>query len=153
MGIRLQRASRRREVGINMTPMIDVVFLLIVFFMLVSNFASAENVAMELPNPTKSQARQVKLRDRAIINCQFVETDLGPEVSYRVGPNPPESLEQISARLAQAKQAAEERDREMIVVIRADRRLPFSDVRRAMQIVSRNKIEQLRLVAHVGERR
>jgi biopolymer transport protein ExbD len=153
MAVRQHRVSRRRRVGINMTPMIDVVFLLIVFFMLVSNFASAENVPMELPNPTKSEARQVKLRDRVIINCQLVETDLGPETSYRVGPNPPESLEQISARLAQAKQAAEERDRDMIVVIRADRRLPFSDVKRAMQIVSRNKIEQLRLVAHVGERR
>ncbi len=150
---RVQRPRQRRDVGINMTPMIDVVFLLIIFFMLVSNFATAENVPMELPNPFQSQARQVKLRDRVIINCQLVDTPIGPEVTYRIGPNPPESLDQISARLAKAKVASEERRRKMIVVIRADRRLPFADVRRAMQIVSDNKIEQLRLVAHVGERR
>ena len=100
------RQSRQRRIGFNMTPMIDVVFLLIIFFMLVSNFASAENVPMELPKPFKSQAKQVKLRDRVIINGQISESGATQSVWYRVGPNPPESPRQISARLARAKKAA-----------------------------------------------
>jgi len=144
-------SRRRRPVGFNMTPMIDVVFLLIIFFMVVSKFASAEHVPMELPQPQHSQARQVKLRDRVIINCQARETPAGPRVLYRVGPNPPESLEQISNRLARAQAAARAEDRELIVVLRADRRLPFAEVRAALEVVRENEIEQLRLVALVGE--
>ena len=145
------RKRRAADVGFNMTPMIDVVFLLIIFFMLVSNFASAENVPMELPKPFKSQAKQVKLRDRVIVNCQMGEVDLSEGVRYRVGPNPPEGLEQIAVRLAKAKAAAADEGRELIVVIRADRRLPFADVRAAMQIVSDNEIRQMRLVAHLSQ--
>ena len=151
MAAATDRQSRQRRIGFNMTPMIDVVFLLIIFFMLVSNFASAENVPMELPKPFKSQAKQVKLRDRVIINCQISESDPVQSVWYRVGPNPPESPRQISARLARAKKAAAAEGRELIAVIRADRRLRFADVRVAMEMVSENQIEQMRLVAHVGE--
>jgi biopolymer transport protein ExbD len=141
------RWRRREGVSINMTPMIDVVFLLIIFFMLVSNFATAENVLLELPHPYKSQAKKVKLTDRVILNCQFA-TD---GASYRIGPNPSEPLERVAARLAAAKAAADAQGRELIVVIRADRRLAFADVRAAIQVVADNEIEQLRLVAQAGE--
>ena len=151
MALRRVPAWKRRPVGFNMTPMIDVVFLLIIFFMVVSKFASAEHVPMELPQPERSQARQVKLRDRVIINCQAAETPAGPQVLYRVGPNPPEVLEQISSRLARAQAAARAEGRELIVVLRADRRLPFAEVRAALEVVRENEIEQLRLVALVGE--
>jgi biopolymer transport protein ExbD len=122
------RWRRREGVSINMTPMIDVVFLLIIFFMLVSNFATAESVLLELPKPYKSQAKKVKLTDRVILNCQIAADG----ASYRIGPNPSESLDRVAARLA-------------------DRRLAFADVRAAIEVVADNEIEQLRLVAHVGE--
>ncbi len=51
----------RSPVSFNMTPMIDVVFMLIIFFMLVSNFASVENLELDLPDPDHSQAAKVKL--------------------------------------------------------------------------------------------
>lgn len=45
--MRLAPAARRRR-GLNLTPMIDVVFLLLVFFMLVSRFGQLDGVPLAL---------------------------------------------------------------------------------------------------------
>ena len=131
-----------------MAPMIDVVFLLLIFFALVTRFASAENVPMELPTPKDSRAQNIQLKDRVVINCRLLDPSR-PEagVLYSSGPNPPEALERISARLAVAKQAVPN----LKVMIRADRRLPYSAVRAVMQVVAENEIEMMNLVAHVGK--
>jgi biopolymer transport protein ExbD len=51
------RRERTGPVGFNITPMIDVVFLLVIFFLVVSHFAQSEQVAdVELPlaiNPSE----------------------------------------------------------------------------------------------------
>jgi biopolymer transport protein ExbD len=139
---------RRRALTFNMAPMIDVVFLLLIFFALVTRFASAESVQMELPSPENSQARNVQLKDRVVINCRPADgEDPGAGVLYSAGPSPPEPLSRISARLAAARAALPE----IKVVIRADRRLPFSAVRAVMQTVAENEIEMMNLVAVAGE--
>ena len=146
----LTSARRARPpVAFNMTPMIDVVFLLIVFFMLVSTFASAENVRMDLPQPDKSQAVNVKLSDRVVINCLLTRpsTPATSGVAYSVGPLRVASLEELSDRLAAAKAATPA----LQVVLRADRRLPYRAVRDVMQTIAANQIEVMNIVAHVGE--
>lgn len=42
-------ANRRNPVRIDMTPMVDVAFLLLIFFMTTTQFKPAETVAVELP--------------------------------------------------------------------------------------------------------
>ncbi len=132
-----------------MTPLIDVVFLLIVFFMLVSQFASAENVPMDLPKPEQSQAVKAKLTNRVVINC-LLATPSSPATSgaaYSIGPLRVASLDELSARLAAAKAA----NPKLQVVIRADRRLPYRTVHAVMKAVAEHRIEVMNLVAHVGE--
>ncbi|HUU83055.1 MAG TPA: biopolymer transporter ExbD [Phycisphaerae bacterium] len=143
------RRRQRGAPGFNMTPMIDVVFLLIIFFMLVSQFASAENVPMDLPKPEQSQAVKTKLTDRVVVNC-LLATPSAPDtsgVAYSVGPLRVASLDELSARLAAAKAA----NPRLQVVIRADRRLPYRAVHVVMEVVARHRIEVMNLVAHVGE--
>ena len=43
------RQLRRPEVSINLTPLIDVVFLLLIFFMVASQMTTIERVELELP--------------------------------------------------------------------------------------------------------
>lgn len=132
-----------------MAPLIDVVFLLIIFFTLVSTFASAENVRMELPAPDKSRAELAKIVDRVVLNCQFVPPGLTDEAGgarYSVGPNPPEGLDTIGRKLVAAQQA----NPKLKVIIRADKRLPYEKVRAVMSVVADAGIENLTLVAHVG---
>ena len=148
MNVADRRQRRHRPVGFNMTPMIDVVFMLIIFFMLVSTFASVENVEMDLPDPYKSQAAKVKLTDRVVINCLPASpSSPGSGAVYSIGPMRVGSLEVLSGRLAAAKAATPG----LQVVLRADRRLPYSSVRNVMEVVARNRIEVMNIVAHAGE--
>lgn len=133
----------------NMAPMIDVVFLLIIFFVLVSTFASAERVSMELPDPDASQAKNVKLTDRVIINVQLADADAGDGsgVTYNLGAVRVDSLGAISDRLAEYVRNVPN----LKVVIRADRRIHYGAVREVMEVVAENGIEKMNIVAHVGE--
>lgn len=145
--MRIRRKYKAYSIAFNMTPMIDVVFLLIVFFMLVSAFASAENVPMHLPDPQRSRARNVDLANRLVINCFPIDPAAPASgVLYRVGPNRPQSLAEISNALLTARETTPD----LQVVIRADRRLPYADVREVMKLVADHGIVNMNIVAHVG---
>ncbi|MCB9850786.1 MAG: biopolymer transporter ExbD [Phycisphaerales bacterium] len=140
---------QQHNIVFNMAPLIDVVFLLIIFFTLVSTFASAENINMDLPAPDKSKAESGKIVDRVLLNCQFAEpgiTDSQNGVLYSVGPSPPEGLDTIALRL----QAARRANPKLKVIIRADKRLRYEQVREVMAVVADAGIENLTLVAHVS---
>ena len=140
---------RRAPVAFNATPLVDMIFTLAIFFMLVTRFSSAEQLPMQLPKPDQSQAEVVKLPARVIINCRPADVAGGDAgaVLYSVGPNRPESLEAIADRLALLKR----KHPGIQVVLRADKRLPYIDVRAVMRVVADEGIEVLNVVAHVGE--
>lgn len=46
---------RRSNVVLNLTPLIDIVFLLLVFFMLTAHFIEDESLAIDLPQAQSSQ--------------------------------------------------------------------------------------------------
>ena len=53
----INRRHRTEEATINLTPMIDVVFLLVIFFMVGSKFGPAESqIAIDLPTASDSGA-------------------------------------------------------------------------------------------------
>jgi biopolymer transport protein ExbD len=56
------------EVRANLTPMIDITFLLIVFFVLVSQIVEVENVEMNLPEPVDPMTERPGDEPRAVIN-------------------------------------------------------------------------------------
>ena len=148
MRVSRTKTSHDFEIGFNAAPLIDIVFQLLIFFALVTRFASAENVPLELPKPEESQAREVALTDRVVLNCRL-EDVLRPDgpVLYTAGANPPEPLSKISQRLAAAKQYIPELE----VVIRADKRIPFAAVRAAIEVVAANGIDRMNLVAQVAD--
>ncbi len=43
------RRQRREEVGVNLTPLIDVVFLLLIFFMVSTTFKKESHISLNLP--------------------------------------------------------------------------------------------------------
>jgi biopolymer transport protein ExbD len=51
--------KRKPEALLNMTPMIDIVFLLLIFFLLTTNFITQEGINVNLPN-ARSTALQTK---------------------------------------------------------------------------------------------
>jgi biopolymer transport protein ExbD len=135
----------------NFTPMIDMIFTLSVFYMLVTRFHSAEQVPMLVPKPEQSEARMAKLTDRIVVNCTVPDAKEFPgrAVAYSIGPNRPEPLAEIAERLAAMKQQSPG----LKVILRADRRLPYAHVRAVMQVLAHHRIEMLNVAAQVGEER
>ncbi len=84
-----------------------------------------------------------------VINCLLAApwSPTGSGAAYSIGPLRAGSLEEMSDRLAAAKAATPN----LQVVVRADRRLPYSAVRKVMEVVARNQIEVMNVVAHARE--
>lgn len=49
--MRLERLVRRRRRAISMVPLIDVVFILLLFFMLSTSLVKAREIPVDFPNP------------------------------------------------------------------------------------------------------
>ena len=133
------RASRIHSRGpgsfeANMTPLIDMAFLLIVFFVLVSQVASAEFVQLELPRPGSDAAQRPDDRQRIVVNV--VPARDGGAAGYRLGKREfapdPQGLRELVATLARAMKGQPGVE----VNIRADRSTAYSWVRPAMDAVA-----------------
>jgi biopolymer transport protein ExbD len=98
---------------------------------------------MEVPKPAESVARDRRLPENVVINVLY----RGPDApaTYQFGAIPVDTLEALSARLAAARRLAPH----MEVVLRADRRLPYEDVRAVMQLLGEHEISHFQLVAEV----
>lgn len=52
--------QRREEIAINLTPLIDVVFLLLIFFMVSTSFIKETHLAIDLPKADNAQDAPVE---------------------------------------------------------------------------------------------
>ncbi len=138
-----------RPMQVNMTSMVDIVFLLIIFFVLVSQFISADNILVELPEPDKSLAKAVELPDRVVLNCRNAGSTPGgkPSVQYLLGPISIETTAELEQRLRAVKEARPD----VQVLLRADRNVTYNGVRAAMQAVAKAGIEIMNIAAEVEE--
>ena len=138
----------QNKVEFNMTPMIDIVFLLIVFFMLITRFVSAEVADVALPDPEGSQARELKLPDKVVLNLQY--TPGVDEPTVLLGPFRVATME-LQDRLKELKERKEKEagNPAVQVIFRADRDLKYRYVRRAMDAVAAAGIEMLNIGAQI----
>jgi len=115
------RRHHREEVGINLTPLIDVVFLLLIFFMVSTTFTRETQLSIDLP---EAEGKQVESRDEQI---EILIDEAG---TYRVNG---QGLVDSRVRTLQAaiyKLSAG--DTTMPMVITADAQAAHEDVVRAM---------------------
>ncbi|MCH2161884.1 MAG: biopolymer transporter ExbD, partial [Phycisphaerales bacterium] len=59
---------RSMRIGANLTSMIDIIFLLVVFFVLVSRISEVEQIPLELPEPANPATSNASDQARAIVN-------------------------------------------------------------------------------------
>lgn len=140
----LLRESRSGSTAINMTPMIDITFLLLTFFTLSSHFASAEKVEIALPRPDHSQAVNQRFPDKVILN--LVYQGAGAPAALKLGAfdlNTTEQLDQYLSPVARHNPLTP-------VILRADRRLSYGQVRRVMEAVSAVGLSRLQVVTELG---
>jgi len=121
------------DVQINLTPLIDVVFLLLIFFMVSTTFSKESELNIQLPESSDEPMEQ---RQSLILEIQ-----IGREGSYAVKGPGDESARQLLGSdreaLYRALAAATGNRTDLVTVIRADRRTPHESVVRAMDIARR----------------
>ena len=117
-----RRRSQSEEVGFNITPMIDLTFLLLIFFMVTSKL-SKEQKKMDIALPLAASAvRAEDLSNRDIIN-------LDPQGLLHVGDRPL-SDEQMREHLRARFRASPP----LKIYLRADRETPGKRIREFMKL-------------------
>ncbi len=106
------------DASINMTPMIDVVFQLIIFFLVTSHFAKQEaHMPLPLPAADSSEAAKSDEAPRLVINVTGDGTLLFSGRSLTAA----ELQQRLSERIGELGKDVEVR-------IRADRSVPYRDI-------------------------
>lgn len=121
------------ELQINLTPLIDVVFLLLIFFMVSTTFSKESELRIQLP---ESSDEPVEERTTPVL-----EVEIGADGVYAVKGPDDESAKQLLGTdrqtLYRALSAATGNRSELVTIIRADRQTPHASVVRAMDMARR----------------
>lgn len=128
--MRVPRRNRQRGVRFNITPLIDVVFLLVIFFLVASHFARSEPTEpVELPDAT--QTREDEQPRRLIVTVTS-------EGTYFVGGSPV-TLDAIERMIAEG---AGQDPHSYAVRIRGDRHAPYHWIEPIMLMCPRYGVTQ-----------
>ncbi|MCK5000495.1 MAG: biopolymer transporter ExbD [Anaerohalosphaera sp.] len=131
----------------NLTPIIDIVFLLIIFFMIVCSFIAAENFDVTVPDRI-STAQHVDLDGPKSTTVSVMIEDNG-KVSYAVGARKMTATggDDLSGEIAAAidLQLAEFGEDEKIVSLRIDKDVPYRCSQHALAAVSRSSATDIML--------
>ena len=130
----------------NMTPIIDIVFLLMIFFLLASHFIEAENFEVAVPDNC-AFAEETAQQTNQITTLTILKTDFGDE--FAVGSrkiaydNPSELIEQMSRLIDESLENVPEKQR--VVVLRIDRQVEYNHAQFALAAVAASKANEIRL--------
>ena len=124
--MRVPSTGHRRPMRMDLTPMIDTVFNLVIFFLVASHFSSNENLApVELPKATTSQD-DPEDPSRMIVTITANETLYVGERAIEL----PELTDLVKSEF-------ERQGPEFAVQIRSDRRVPYRVVEPLLLACSR----------------
>lgn len=110
-----------------MSSMTDIVFLLLIFFMLASTLVTTSALDLVLP---KSQAQTVKRKD--------VVVNISPDLRFSVGAQVV-SESQLEAEVL--RQVANKED--AVLILRADQSVPYEKVVKVMDLAYRNRLKMI----------
>jgi biopolymer transport protein ExbD len=132
----MARRTEDEPPQLNMTPMIDVVFNLVIFFLIVTDLTQKELENLTLPLAERAKQDQGTEEDeRVIIN--IVENESQPGTYQSIIKKTPYTHEQLKAYLQLRADSARETEppqgSKIFVLIRADRSTPWQEVQWIMQ--------------------
>ena len=113
----------------DLTPLVDVLFLLLIFFLVSSSFIEISGIQVNLP---KTKPLENKIIDKVIITI-----DSKSQYFYNdeaVGWKPlQQMLSELNFKMKRAKV-------KLIIVVRADRKTPFGDVAKLLALAESIKL-------------
>ena len=132
--------SQTDEVNVNLTPLIDVVFLLLIFFMVSTTFTRETQLEVDLPQAENSAE---SVQERPI---EIVITAAG---EYRVNGEGLVNAQARTLRLALTKVAGDNYD--LALIISADAQTPHQAVVTAMDVAGGLGFSKLSITTRESE--
>lgn len=126
------RPQVREEIDLNLTPLIDVVFLLLIFFMVSTTFEKTAKLKVDLP---EASAQTVQQPDKKIV--------IGIDVKGRYYINDRQLVNTQIKTLKLALMKVSGDNKEIPIVLRADAKTPHQSVVRAMDAASQLGLTRL----------
>ncbi len=119
------KPERREEIDLNLTPLIDVVFLLLIFFMVSTTFEKTSKLKIDLP---EASAQATAQPDKKIV--------IGIDVkgNYYINERQLVNTQLRTLKLALLKIAGDNKN--IPIVLRADAKTPHQSVVTAMDAAS-----------------
>ena len=111
----------------NMSSMTDIVFLLLIFFMLTSTLVSPNALKLLLPNS-----------DSKTLAKQTVSISISPQLDYYVN-NTKVSFDQLEMVLLQTIEGKEDPS----IILHVEKTLPIEEAVKVMDIASRNRLKMV----------
>ena len=130
MNLRPERSDER--VDVNLTPLIDVVFLLLIFFMVSTTFDRHAKLKVELPEASAKQTQQQQ---------QSIVLSIDAKGNYFINDRQLVNTRLETLKIALQKTLADEKD--VPLVLRADANTPHQAVVRAMDAASQLGLTRL----------
>ncbi|MCH8553304.1 MAG: biopolymer transporter ExbD [Natronospirillum sp.] len=118
------RRTQEEEVSINLTPLIDVVFLLLIFFMVTTTFTRETQLEVELP---QVQSDQMITDDRRV--------DVVLDASGAIEINGEMLINTQLSTLRRALETVLEPGSDQVVVITTDQQTPSQSLLNVMDVV------------------
>ncbi len=139
--------------SLNMTPIIDIVFLLIIFFLVVCQFIEAENFPVTVPDGCEF-AQSDSEPGAQVTTVTVMKTDKG-KITFAVGPEkiPASGYTSIVERLAELidvrlRGLPPER---RVVTLRIDKGICFGEAQYALAAVAQSSATDIQLAVSRGE--
>ena len=143
----MQFRSSTKPDSFNMTPLIDIVFLLIIFFLVVCQFIEAENFPVTVPDDCGS-ARNGSDRGRSVTTVSIMKTDEGGSVfavdSEKIALSGGSDLTEEISRLVDFSLESFPSERR-IVTLRVDRDVCFSEAQYALAAISQSSATDIEM--------
>lgn len=78
--------AKKQSTRVDMTPMVDLAFLLLTFFILTSTFNKSKTMEVQMPDKVTKEEEQTKINENDILNLVLGEND---KIYYWTGLTPP----------------------------------------------------------------
>ena len=101
--VRFHNAAEREADELDMTPMVDVTFLLLIFFMVTAAFSLQKSI--EVPTPDPEQAEQARTIQQIEDDADYVIVQIDKDNTVWVGESEAPSEQDLLVRLRAARSA------------------------------------------------
>jgi biopolymer transport protein ExbD len=141
--MKINLSRRQSEDCVNMTPMIDVVFLLITFFILVGTYTTQDSLEVVLPdkivsgekfNPQPGVLVTITVMQKDGQACYSADSDILPGQDARL-------LEKMITSAIDGQELKPGQD--LTVCLRCDKQIAFKDVRPVLEGIAKSSAEKI----------